>query len=448
MRRKKKTILILFIILTSFIQNCYKTDQSRPIQLVCISKGWAKNSINTVIFRRNAIVTRGDFQYTAWYDSSGVVILAKRRMDSKNWMIIRTLFQGNVRDAHRCISLMVDGDGYLHMSWDHHGNPLHYCRSRFPENPKFLDILPMTGNMESNVTYPEFYNLPDGDLIFLYRDGSSGSGNLVMKYYNTGQKLWSDLHTNLIDGEGKRNAYWQMAVAPDGSLHLSWVWRETWDVATNHDLCYAVSRDKGKTWLKSTGEPYSLPITAENAEYAARIPQGKELINQTSMCVDDQSHPFIASYWAPAGGDIPQFHLIYFDGNKWSVKQITDRRTPFTLKGGGTKKIPVSRPQILVDKKNTVYMIYRDIEHGSRVTAGVCKDLDKNIWTFQDLTDFSVNQWEPTYDTELWRTRNILHIFLQVTGQGDAEQTEDIPPQMVSVLEWQPDSSSPSPSVD
>jgi hypothetical protein len=34
------------------------------------------------------------------------------------------------------------------------------------------------------VTYPEFYNLPGGDLLFLYRDGSSGMGNLVLARYH------------------------------------------------------------------------------------------------------------------------------------------------------------------------------------------------------------------------------------------------------------------------
>ena len=59
----------------------------------------------------------------------------------------------------------------------------------------------------------------------------------------------------LLDGQGQRNAYWQVAIDPQGSVHLSWVWRETPDVATNHDLGYAKSTDGGLTWQTSTGEP-------------------------------------------------------------------------------------------------------------------------------------------------------------------------------------------------
>ena len=56
-------------------------------------------------------------------------------------------------------------------------------------------------------------------------------------------------------------------------MHLSWCWRETFDVATNHDLCYARSADGGNTWTRSDGTPYQIPINADTAEYALRIPQ-------------------------------------------------------------------------------------------------------------------------------------------------------------------------------
>ena len=106
----------------------------------------------------------------------------------------------------------------------------------------------MTGKNEDRVTYPEFYSLPNGDLLFTYRDGVSGGGNLVLNRYDLKQKQWTRLQDKLIDGEGERNAYSQMAVDAKGTIHLSCVWRETPDVATNHDMCYARSTNGGKTW--------------------------------------------------------------------------------------------------------------------------------------------------------------------------------------------------------
>lgn len=52
-----------------------------------------------------------------------------------------------------------------------------------------------------------------------------------------------------------------------------------------------------------------------------------------------------------------------------------------------------------------------------------------------DLTDFSVDAWEPTFDTSLWNKYHRLNIFVQKVGQGDGERLSDLEPQPVSVLE-------------
>ena len=174
---------------------------------------------------------------------------------------------------------------------------MNYCRSIAPHSLELGEKEPMTGVDEGNVTYPEFYLLSGGDLLFAYRSGSSGRGNLVMNRYSLKEKKWSRVQDVLIDGENKRNAYWQLYVDELGTIHLSWVWRETWHVETNHDLCYARSFDNGVTWYKANDKKYDLPIRLGNAEYACRIPQNSELINQTSMSADAGGNPYIASYW-------------------------------------------------------------------------------------------------------------------------------------------------------
>ena len=260
----------------------------------------------------------------------------------------------------------------------------------------------------------------------------------MMNYYDTGTRNWTRLQNGFINGEGERNAYWQLAIDGQDRIHISWVWRESGDVATNHDLAYAVSADRGRTWKKSTGESYDLPITSTNADYALRIPQGSELINQTSMYVDSKGHPYIASYWHQAGTVVPQYHIVHHNGENWRLYQASQRRTVFSLRGGGTRRIPVSRPLVLVDDEDgtpEVLLLFRDEERGSRVSLAVCEDLERGRWAVSDLTSFSVVMWEPTYDTELWKNRKQLHLFLQKVEQGDGEKQRALAPQMVSVLE-------------
>lgn len=405
-------------------------------KLVPIATAYSQTSVNTAIFRNNSVVSYGKWQFASYYDGDGYLTLVKRKLGSEKWEVRRSQYKGNVKDGHNVISIMVDGDGYLHVAFDHHGHPLHYCRSVAPLSLELGDMESMTGVDEGNVTYPEFYRLKGGDLLFAYRSGASGNGNLVMNRYSVKLNTWTRVQDVLIDGEGKRNAYWQLFVDKEGTIHVSWVWRETWHVETNHDLCYACSHDGGMTWQKSNGEQYALPITAANAEYAWRIPQNSELINQTSMIAAD-GHPYIATYWRDADSKIPQYRLVWHDGGQWRMRQVSDRKSPFSLSGGGTKMIPIARPRLAIDGTKAYY-IFRDTERGSKVSLYTTDNLANGSWQVSDLTDFSVDAWEPSFDTELWKRKRRLHIFVETTHQGDGEHTVKSEPQEVYILEVEP----------
>ncbi|RZM26733.1 MAG: neuraminidase [Pedobacter sp.] len=410
----------------------------KNVDLVEVAKGWSQNSVNATVFRRDPITTFKRVQYIAFYDSLANVVVGKRKVGTAEWTITTTQFKGKARDAHNGISIITDGEGFLHLSWDHHGNPLRYCKSTAPGKLEFTDKLAMSGQNETNVTYPQFFKLPNGNLLFLYRDGSSGNGNLVMNHYDTATKKWSQRQRNLIDGNGERNAYWQMNLDDSGTIHLSWVWREGPDVATNHDLCYARSKDGGLTWEKTTGEQYQIPISASTAEYAYKIPENSELINQTSIAADRKGHPFIATYWRSQDSEVPQYRLVYHLDGKWQMQQVGDRKTPFTLSGKGTKKIPIARPQVMIQKNGNPLVVFRDEERGFKVSAALCKRLSASKWKIADLTDFSVDQWEPSLDTERWKQKKQLHLYVQKVSQADAEGITAAGQQMIYVLEWKP----------
>jgi hypothetical protein len=425
--------------------------------LMKLTPAWAANSINTAIFRNDPITTHGDRQLAAYYDQGAHVVIASRTIGQTEWTTQVTNLTGNVKDAHNVISIIADGDGYLHVSWDHHNHPLRYVRSKSPVTApgpvEFTEKMPMTGENENSVSYPQFFALPDGNLLFFYRDGASGRGNLVLNRYDTRSKRWTQVHGNLVSGEGKRNAYPQMCVDAKGSIHVSWVWRESPDVASNHDLCYARSDDCGRTWVKSDGAKYAIPITAGSAEVASPVPQKHELINQTSMCADAQGHPVIATYFRPEGQQVPQYFVIWNDGGggggagAWKTVQVTKRTKAFSLSGGGSKQIPISRPQVFASNdprpgktgNTSVGLIFRDTaERGGRVTLAHCEDLAHPQWPMQNLTDFSVGYWEPSYDHVRWQRDGVLDLYVQMNGQGDGETLQDIPAQPAHVLEWKP----------
>lgn len=429
--------LVLFILWLVVLRPAF-SQQVKNTKTIFVDSGWANNSVNTVVFRKNSLSTFKNTQYISFYNKAGYVVLGKRKLGSAKWILQTTNFKGNVLDAHNAISIMADGGGYLHLAWNQHNNPLHYSRSIAPGSLQMMDEMPMTGVAEAHVTYPEFHTLPNGKLLFMYRDGQSGKGNLAINAYDIQTKKWISLHKNLIDGEKKRNAYWQACTDTKGTLHLSWVWRETADVATNHDLCYARSTDGGITWQNSKNEKYNLPINAATAEYICLIPQKSELINQTSMYADDDGNPFIASYWRSKEDTVPQYKIVYNTNNEWKTQNSGFRKSAFSLSGAGTKRIPISRPQLISNKRgasNFVALIFRDEERGSKVSVAINKDIRVNKWEVFDVTTTSVGSWEPGYDTELWKQKKQLHVFVQFTDQKDAEGKADILPQPVQVME-------------
>ncbi|WP_159518146.1 BNR repeat-containing protein [Sunxiuqinia indica] len=438
----KRLIGIYCIIsIATLLASCAQKSQpaiTPKTQLSTIGNGWAENSINATVFRKNSVVSSDNYQFVAYYDSSAHVVLARRKHGSNNWTMKQTRYTGNIRDAHNVISIMVDGDGYLHMSWDHHNNPLHYCRSLQAEGLELGEMMPMVGEDEQVVSYPEFYAMADGGLLFAYRDGGSGNGNLVLNRYDQHTQTWSRLQTNLIDGEGQRNAYWQMHVDQHGTIHASWVWRETPDVHSNNDMCYACSKDGGQNWEKSTGEKYELPIRKATAEVVKKIPQGSNLINQTSMTADEDSNPYIATYYKEAGDSCTQFHVIYLHEGQWKSSTATSRTLDFELGGVGSRSIPISRPQLVILKNGNskqLALVYRDEEVENNIVLATSSLSNKLNWTSQLISPHPVDRWEPSYDSELLKKQNKLHLYFQRVAQGQAETTISLPPQPVGILE-------------
>ena len=108
------------------------------------------------------------------------------------------------------------------------------------------------------------------------------------------------------------------------------------------------------------------------------------------------------------------------------------------MSGVGTKRIPFSRPQLLVGRTGEVVVVYRDAARGGGVTVARSRDPDHARWAVEELWRSPVGQWEPTYDIDRWRRGGRLSLFVQRVGQGDGESLEDVPAQPVTLLDGSP----------
>lgn len=396
----------------------------KPARVLPIGEGFAGSSINVVANRRHALFTHAHHQFAAFYDAEGYLVLAHRKLGADQWRTQRTAYHGNTADAHNSISLAVDGDGFLHVAWDHHGGSLNYARGMRPLAMDLGRKSRMTGRAEDRVTYPEFYLLPDGDLLCLYRDGSSGRGTLVLKRYVTAGQRWEVVQSNLVDGEGARSPYWGATVDREGGLHLAWTWRDTPDVASNHDIAYAFSPDGGRSWRSIDRQDRSVPFTAAHSPYAVRIDTHRNLMNSPWVAADWRGRPYIASYWSELAGGSPQFRVLRHDGARWRTDRITERSGAFTLAGAATRRPPISRGVLLVEGWNerpSAHLIYRDDDRGGRAILLSTSSVGSGKWLERELTRDSLGAWEPVIDPVQWDRLQQFHLLVQSVSQRDGD---------------------------
>jgi hypothetical protein len=415
-----------------------------------LGDAWAGNTINTVIFRHHGILTHGKTQYTAFYVDTHTLRLVQRELATDTLKTHDIPGEYNLRDAHNSISLAVDRQGHLHISYDHHATQLRYRRSSKPGDiTAWTDELPMTGAHEEKVTYPTFI-LPHHDfpLTFLYRDGIHDKGTARIKTYDEATQTWTNHPQAILSGSEHKpwtsNAYWNHpAVGTDGSLHLSFVWRTHTlgeeQRINNINIGYACSHDNGLTWQTSQKRPYKLPITQVNAETIHPVSPGSNLINQTSMALDSHNRPHIVFYADDSNG-VPQYQHLWFDGKVWHHQVVSSRTQAFSLQGGGTLQIPISRPEIVIDRQDNVFIITRGDHTKNRLAATFLPvpGYAYQAHNIQVLSEEDIGFAEPIIDHERWRQENLLTLLLQHNEQPNHDKGHILVQRPVSIIDIKP----------
>lgn len=401
-------------------------------KIVPLGDGWASNTINTVIFRHHGIVTSGTHQFTAFYDAKRTVTLVQRNLENDKLIFHVIPGKYDLSDAHNAISMGIDSLGFLHISYGQHGSKLCYRRSTEPLSiNSWTSILPMTGRREGKITYPTFvHGINQANhhvLLFLFRDGTSEAGEACLKEYSPFHKVWTDREPSILSGSQQRPwtscPYWNHPVIDSkGRMHVSFVWRAKSILpekrVNNINIDYAYSDNCGHTWFTSNCRTLQSPITQVNSETIRAVSPGSNLINQTGMAVDSNNHPHIVFY-SDDKNHIPQYQHLWFDGNTWHHNYISNRKTPFVLQGMGTQQLPISRPEIVIDSRDRVYVIYRgDFTNNRMVIQRLTppryepeQSETKILWP--ETVAFA----EPVIDRTRWKRDRILTMFIQQTAQ-------------------------------
>ena len=403
-------------------------------------------AINGKSFQQEAIVSQGDHQYLAYYDARRNVCVSRRSLPDGKWETIRfTDYLFESQDAHNTISMGIcPNDGTIHLAFDHHGDPLHYRVSRkavatAPESVDWDTSLfsPITSELEQGkpirITYPRFFQTPDGELQFCYRRGGSGNGDRMLVDYQSGTGKWTN--TRQIDsGKGDfeddlgqsstrcsyPNGY---TYGPEGKLHVTWVWRET-GADPNHDMVYVYSEDLGRTWLNNDGQKINGPpgVNAPGVT-VVDIPRTMGLMNTHGQAVDSRGRIHAVMWHCTeetllAEGSKP-------GDNRWGVEKAQRYHHYWRDENGSWQHrelpwVSGDRPKLFIGEKDNAYLVYQ-------------KDGNLELATATDrsgYTDWKVLHIEPgpfvneiLGDPYRWKNEGILSLLVQALPEDPEDPT-------------------------
>ncbi|MEN8777799.1 MAG: BNR repeat-containing protein [Glaciecola sp.] len=331
-------------------------DHSVVVESEAIDNVWSGHRVSP------ALITRGNEQFVAYYDSNRQMTIAHRKIGTP-WRYYK-LDSWVGWDSHNYVTIELDKDGYLHVLGNLHSDAIEYFRMSEPLKVRSLKRISVMVDpaVERKMTYPIFLKNKNDELIAKYRDGGSGNGNEIYNIYDTQTKTWRRLHDNqFLDGEGKRSGYFEgPTLGPDGNFHLIWVWRDTPDASTNHSLSYARSSDL-VNWEDSTGKRLQLPIRHSTAEIVDPVGVKGGMINGNIKLGFDQGNNPIISYHKYGKNGNTQMFVARSHQNDWQVKQIsqwTNFRWDFGG-GGSLGRFPIKPHTVEVLNNNTLSVLVR-----------------------------------------------------------------------------------------
>jgi len=328
-------LVIILLLFSNTSCNIETKDEPIVIEETVIDSVWSGHPVGF------SLLTHKNKQFVGYYDQNRIMTLASRNIGDKKWAKKHLFAEKLGWDSHNSIEMAMDREGYLHVSGNMHNDSLVYYRSRKPYNVQSLQkINKMTGKLEQSVTYPMFIkNREKGELLFIYRSGGSGKGKRLVNVYNLETKSWQRLlEQPLFNGSNyDMNSYpAPPKVGPKGWYHIVWMWRNTPDCETNHDISYIKSRDF-KNWQTVGGKSVSLPITPDNKDVIVDPvePEGGLINMEHKVSFDKKGRPVIIYHKYDKQGD-SQIYLTRWKNSKWNVNRLSNWDKRWNFEGRGS----------------------------------------------------------------------------------------------------------------
>lgn len=290
----KSSLSLPFLLLIRVFYPVCDIDFSKMVKLIAQTTLCrdppSTHRLNADAYQQDAITTFRGWQYAAVYTSlpdrplpRHVTLMRRKLKPLSSWESLTfDDYDQTTDDGHNTISMGICADdGTIHISFDHHCDPLKYrtsvadlasepeahewTASKFSHIMSSLPGLPP--EMFKEVTYPRFVRTKE-TLLFECRTGKAGAGSDMLFVYYSVPQTFRYLSTYLV---GVNNNPYINGLSYNkqfGHLHVSWTYRGFVDYEgandasssahkaqagpngpeNNYDLMYMFSDDDGESW--------------------------------------------------------------------------------------------------------------------------------------------------------------------------------------------------------
>ena len=380
------------------------------------------------------------YQLVSYWDvnESGIIGI---RVNGGSWTYHRLDGTGSSTDIrkleddnHNTIQVMLDRDGYIHMVYNLHSDPLQYRISTNTVdsfNGAFGADRDMLGVEDVQVTYPCFFRRPDNEqLMIAIRSGIAGDGALLILEYEEDGQTWSGVAgtTNglVIDSRDTAPSYSPYWYGPPkftddwdgagtGKMYVAWTWRKS-IASTDNWRPTAIYWD-GTSWLEMDGTSQTIPVTYLNSSPIQDI--GFIRISAFSGSYVDSSGRLHVAYTREDDDDERQiYHGVYDSG--WTVNKITNLT--------GAIFSPVV---LLIDGQDAVHILYHLIGDDLAELHVISAESPWTSWEISTLVsgispDYEISNGICQADQELFRTTGVFQAYIETRGSVTLADTSGL----------------------
>lgn len=269
--------------------------------------------------------------------------------------------------GHNQPTIAVDGDGYIHVWADLHGDDWRYFRSSSAGDVSDLrrrSEMPGSGSF----TYPVAKTAPNGDVWLFLRNRASTSGTGELYRFANASRTWSRI-SGFAYSAGAVVYPDDLVFGSDGSLHIVWEWAKTSPRSLRHYGSYLRYVPSTNRWYYMDGTQATVPVSLTSSSKLFYLPlqSGEAFVEDETVkglqsakiALDPNDRPTIAYRFRPTDGSGTQNFDVWrvrWDGGAWVnrekiyaanndvpaalglTRNATSVRVYFTTTGGGLQR--------------------------------------------------------------------------------------------------------------